>query len=307
MYASLNTTIEITPSREQINTWIKKFVPEIDLFFISKKELVAFEDHLNEVLVIPRNEFFNHSSYKQIQFINSYLYWNISSQANFVIVAHASWINELPEQKKRELFAIQIKMGRGLIFPLTLFTDTVLIPKEYILREKTEEYVVIQHDMWNKLPYELKENSIKAYAQLWDKWFCNEIPEQTPLHISKYANQFSVVSGSNCLSATLFAITGQEWMINEWVHPETFVNALKRNHYSFINDDKIGTGDVVAWVNEDDVIQHASYHIGNNLFFNKEGQTFFNPWKVIHLDELKSEWGEYKVKVYRKWKANKNS
>lgn len=48
------------------------------------------------------------------------------------------------------------------------------------------------------------------------------------------------------------------------------------------------------------VIKHASYHIGNNLFFNKNGQTFFNPWKVTHLDQLNKEWNQYKMIVYRK-------
>ena len=59
--------------------------------------------------------------------------------------------------------------------------------------------------------------------------------------------------------------------------------------------------DVVAWVNEEEVIQHAAYCIDGQLFFNKNGQTFFNPWKIVHYDELKKEWEKYTPRVYRKW------
>lgn len=304
MNTSLTTTIEIEPAKEQIAVWTKKFVPENDLFFISKNDLRIFEEYLSHVFVIPRKEFFNHSTYNQIQFVNSYLYWNISAEVEYVIVAPPSWITYLPKQKKKELFKIQIRLARGLIFSLSLFPEIDSIPEEYMVVDNQEQYVVIQCHMWNTLPHHVKEQAIKAYAQLWDHWTCYEVPVEAPIHIKTFANSFPILSGSNCLSATLFAITGQEWMAREWVHPATFINGLKQADYSFINDDNLGIGDVIAWVNEEDVIQHACYHIGNDLFFNKNGQTFFNPWKVVHWDELNREWSTYKRKVYRKRKIN---
>ncbi len=123
--------------------------------------------------------------------------------------------------------------------------------------------------------------------------------EKTPIYIRKYANKFPIESGSNCLSATLYAITGQDWIIHEWVHPNTFLNGLKRADFFQISD-VIEKGDIITWVNESGVIQHAAYHIENNLFFNKNGQTFFNPWKITDLNKLNEEWGQYKLNVYRK-------
>ncbi|WP_313894423.1 hypothetical protein [Psychrobacillus sp.] len=292
-------TIEIVPTKEQVNTWINAFVPDKDLFFIEETQLMGFEDYLKEVLVMPTEEFFNHSSYNQIQLVNSYEYWNISSKANYIIVAPASWLTNLPVEKRKELLTIQVKVGRGLIFSSSLFSSAIGIPKEYIVVENEEEFVVIQYNMWNNLPYTIKENVMKAYAALWDNWTCCKVPEQTPLHIRKYANQFSIVSGSNCLSATLFAVTVQDWIISEWVHPKTFKSGLERANYFFINDE-IMEGDVIVWIDTNEVIQHASYHIGDNLFFNKNGQTFFNPWKVTHWDEIKDKWNQYDMQVYRK-------
>jgi len=156
-----------------------------------------------------REEFFKHPSYKQIQSVNSYMYWKISSKAQFVIVAKPDWVTNLPEQKKRDIVYIQYKMNRGLILPLSLLTSASSISPEYIVEENDEKFFVIQRSIWDSLSYQIKERAILAYAQQWDDWFCIDLPEQTPIHIKKYANKFPMESGSNCLSATLFAITEQ--------------------------------------------------------------------------------------------------
>lgn len=291
--------IEIQPTQEQIEIWIQKHVPEKDMFFIEEQDLATFAEYIDETLVIPRKEFVQHSTYNTIQFINSFTTWRISKKAQFIIVSQPSWITNLPEHKRRELLGIQVKVERGLIFPLSLFSSVNDIPKEYIIEDNEENVVVIQSEMWRKLPCSIKENAMIAYAGEWDDWACYEVPEQAPLHLKRYANSFSTVSGSNCLATVLYAITEQDWIINEWVHPETFEFGLKKASYSFINDE-LRAGDVVAWVNDDETIVHASYHIGNQLFFNKEGQTYFNPWKIVNLDHLTDEWNEFQMRVYRK-------
>ncbi len=119
-----------------------------------------------------------HSSYKQIQMVNSYMYWNISSKAQYVIVAHPDWIINLSESKRREILNIQYKMRRGLILPLSFFGPESSIFQEYIVEVNEEKDFVIQHSIWNKLSYEMKESAIIAYAQLWDDWVGNSIPRK---------------------------------------------------------------------------------------------------------------------------------
>ena len=292
-------TVYMSPTKEQVRNWIENFVPKIDLFFVHEDDLAMLTEHLNEVLVVPRKEFFEHNSYNQIQFVNSYMYWCISKDVKYVIVGEPNWITKIPKQIQRELLFKQYKVGRGLVFPLSILPSSSSIPEEYIFEDKGEKLLIIQRNMWNELPFEVKESAIQAYAQLWDDWNCCEIPEQTPMHIKKYANKFASVQGSNCCAATLFAITGQDWIIGEWVYPDTLSDGLARANF-FETDDEIQPGDVITWVDGDDHIQHASYHIKNNYFFNKNGQTFFNPWKIIHWDRLIEEWSQYKTKVYRK-------
>ncbi len=291
--------VRMSPTNEQISRWIEDFVPQKDLFFVEEKDLTMLAAYLCEVLVVPREEFFSHSSYKQIQLVNSYMYWNISSEAQFVIVAKPDWITKLPEKKRREILIVQYKMRRGLILPLSFFTFASSIPPAYIVEQNSEKFFVIQHSIWNRLSYQIKERAILAYAQLWDDWSGFDPPEQTPIHIKKYANTFPRESGSNCFSAALFAITEQDWMIDEWVHPRTFLNGLERANFSLKNDG-IEKGDIITWVNEEGEIKHAAYHIDHHLFFNKNGQTFFNPWKITDIHTLNEEWYQYKMMVYRK-------
>lgn len=291
---------EIQPSKDQIDHWIKAYVPEKDLFYLREKDLITFENHLHNVLIIPKEEFFEHASYKQIQLVNSYEYWNLSKEVEFIIVATPDWFINLSVQKKMILNSIQLEVGRGLVFPVSLRSNRDSIPEENIVEADGKSYVVLQSDMWKTLPNSIKETLIKEYASQWDKWTCYDFSKRLPFHLKKYANTFPLDAGSNCLSATLFAISQQEWIIYEWVHPKTFVQGLKRCHYSIKNKEELYAGDVVTWENTDGIIQHASYHIGDNLFFNKNGQTFFNPWKVVDWSELKEEWSNYSITIYRK-------
>ncbi len=295
--------IQLHPTREQIASWISAYVPEKDFFFMKEEDLSYFKNYLNETLVIPRDEFFNHATYRKIQLANSYEYWNISKEVEIVLVAQSDWINKLEPKEKEKLLLLQVEVGRGLSVSTKLITDLSIIPKENIVKKDEELHVVIQHDMWNKLPITSREQIIKSYALEWDSWNSIELPTGVPRHIKKYVNTFSTDAGANCFAATLYAIStspiNQEWIIHEWIHQQTFIKGIENAGYVKTYDE-FQDGDVVTWVNEVGIIQHASYCLGNNLFFNKNGQTFFNPWKIVHWDTLKEEWKRYSVQSYRK-------
>jgi hypothetical protein len=289
--------IQISPKKDQVKVWVESYVPDKDFFFLREQDMNLFEDVLTEILLVPSGEFFNNNTYNQIQLVNSYEYWNISKEAIYVIVAPPLWVTQLPIQKQKDLFNIQVEVHRGLILPLTLFSNSDVFPNEYIVGNN----LVLQSQMWKRIPYEEKASALMKYAPEWDGWSGIEVPEEASPLIKKFANSFSTTSGSNCLAATLSAVTNQEWMIFEWVHQETFKHGLKHAEYDLVNED-ICAGDVVTWVNSDGIIQHASYSIGNHLFFNKNGQTFFNPWKIVSWEELEKTWKDYTIQVYRKAK-----
>ena len=83
-------------------------------------------------------------------------------------------------QTKKALFHIQHKVGRGLIFPITYFSETEAIPEDYVIHEADEQFVMIQHDMWMKLPDKYKEEVLNTYAQLWDDWTSTKLQQLCP-------------------------------------------------------------------------------------------------------------------------------
>ncbi|VDG99756.1 Uncharacterised protein [Lysinibacillus sphaericus] len=244
------------------------------------------------------------------------MYWTLSNRINYIIVAKASWISGLPLHLRKRILEVQLEMGTGLTLPASLFQSTGNIPTEYIVKRNSninkyfnenitaneEKFVVFRSNMWNELPRTIKSNIVKSYAMKIDEWTTSNIPEKTPAHLKAYANTFSTTAGSNCLASTLFAITGEDWILDEWVHPDTFLKGLFINNYLMV-DDEIQEGDVVTWVNSNNIVQHASYHIENDIYFNKSGQTLFEPLKITKLDQINRTWGEYEINVYRKNKG----
>ncbi|WP_128100934.1 hypothetical protein [Paenibacillus sp. DCT19] len=292
--------IMVEPSAERIGRWIDAYVPNKDLFFLREEHLIKLEMHLNDVLIFPSKEFFRHSSYNQIQLVNSFEYWKIDKEIKYVLVADPNWLCSLSSEMQKWINHIQLTVHRGLILPISLLSTPYTFPEEYLVKDHEEEYVVLHSKLWSKLPYEVKVDLLKGYAKKWDDWNGYALDDSIPLHLQRYANTFPAEGGGNCLAATLFAVSQQEWILNEWVHPETFAEGLKRANYVMRDTEELRTGDVVVWMDANDIVQHASYHMGQDLFFNKDGQTFFNPWKVIDWKALKLEWASYTYKVYRK-------
>ncbi|MFC5602834.1 hypothetical protein [Sporosarcina koreensis] len=297
----MDTTI--SPTQQQLDHWIEKYIPEKDLFFLRTNDLSSFQNDLLGTLVLPRSEFFNHSSYNGIQMVNSYMYWMVSKEAEFIIVAQPEWIGSLPADKRNELFTLQYELGRGLVGPISLLSDQYSFPKDYVLEMNGEKLGVLQKEMWMKLSTSIKEEIVRKTAQQYDEWTSLQPPASMPTHLVTYANTFSTEPGANCLAATLFAISSEpsleEWIIHEWIHGDTFMQKLTQALFTKV-EDRFSAGDAVVWSDEHSNVQHAAYCIDGQLFFNKNGQTFFNPWKVVDWMELEEEWKRYTPSVYRK-------
>lgn len=59
---------------------------------------------LSNVLVMPKDEFYEHSVYQQPDYVNSYEYWNIKN-AQYVIVAESDWIELLDAEQRQFILA----------------------------------------------------------------------------------------------------------------------------------------------------------------------------------------------------------
>jgi len=101
----------------------------------------------------------------------------------------------------------------------------------------------------------------------------------------------------------LFAISKgkQKWFIYEWIHQNTFLEKLNQYHYEEFLEE-LHQGNIVIWKDENSIIQHAAYYIGEELYFNKHGQTMFNPWKILSKEQLYKEWEHLTLVKYRQYK-----
>ncbi|QOS78516.1 hypothetical protein JNUCC31_28040 [Paenibacillus sp. JNUCC31] len=288
--------MKIKPDEKVLFSWMNCYVPEKDLFFLSKEHLDYGID-FTDVLLMPKEEFYNHSTYRQVNYVNGYEYWNIKN-ADFVIIAEKEWIETIPKDMKRFLLNAQLQMGRGLVFPLSVVDDLADIPDSYLM----DGHVVLQRFMWEKLDKSCKAQILTTVVyEWWDKGECEKPPESLPDFLKPHANSFAHSQGANCLAAVLFAISNgkQEWFIYEWLHQKTFLEKLKLYHYEELITEDLHQGDVVTWTDENGIIQHAAYHLGEELYFNKDGQTIFNPWKILSKEQLYREWGHLTIIKYR--------
>ncbi len=228
--------MQITPTTDQLHLWMKQLVPDKDLFFLKEENVRTFHEELKEALIVPKDEFFAHSSYTRLEYLNSYMYWTVSKEAAYVIIAPPKWIGSRTRQTRKALLELQAELSTGLLLPTAILPSLNFIPSDAIVKvtgsasryyaehfnRDTDEFAVIRAAMWHSLDEAGKEAIIRAYAQMIDGWEAEVIPETAPAHIRKYANRFPDDPGSNCLSAALFAISEQEGMLREWVHPRPF-------------------------------------------------------------------------------------
>jgi hypothetical protein len=86
-----------------------------------------------------------------------------------------------------------------------------------------------------------------------------------------------------------------------WVHGDSFIRGLKMNRYKLtpVSLDTLLPKDVLVWKNENNLVQHASYYLGSGYFFNKDGQSFFNPWQLVSIHTLYNTWSKERIEVFR--------
>ncbi|WP_078394303.1 hypothetical protein [Shouchella patagoniensis] len=261
----------VRPTSTTLAAWAQHFVPKQDFFFLNKRDLPPFIPYIKDVLIIPRQEFHNHPASADVQLASCFAFWQISKQADNVILANPSWLENMPFQQRKQLLSLQHAYSRGLVLSLSYFREAC-IDEEFIVSDS----VVIQAAMWERQTLDQKQAILFQYAQEWDNWICDTIPKKLPDHLLGVVNTFPEKSGANCLAAVLFAISAIEWILSEWVHPGTFFTYLKTAAYVAIEDTP-QQDDVTIWTNANEDIPHAAYCVTAQLFFNKNGQTPFNP------------------------------
>ena len=308
-----NVNKRIHLSQGKLEKWEESFVPESDLFFFREQDQHLIKEIGINCLIFSREEFMWHPKYAAIAYASSYSFWTLAEDIKTVVVLPHRVFPTLKDSTKIEILQIQKQVGRGLIFEARKFEGILrepakkqLEPYEFVSNDR--QYIAIQKEIWTQLPKSLKSDLLNRIALDHDTPGITDpyVPQESVT--SSYVITYPIEHDANSLSSTLYAAASisagvkLDWIMKEWVHPVTFINGLKQIGYKEapLSIDAVYPHDILIWKDDQERIVHASFHLDRQYFFNKNGQNFFNPWKVVHMRELEDQWGKHTVHVYRK-------
>ncbi|MFD1445114.1 hypothetical protein [Oceanobacillus profundus] len=150
----------IKPTKKVLLSWMVSYVPERDLFFLSKEHLNKID--FTDVLLMPIGEFYSHNTYQQLNYVNSYEYWNIKN-AQYVIIAEKEWIEKISKKEQQLILNLQVQCERGLVLPVKFIDEIDKVPSDYVLNG----HVIIQRSMWEGLDESFKEQLLTTMVYEW--------------------------------------------------------------------------------------------------------------------------------------------
>lgn len=244
---------------------------------------------------MPREALGTHPTLSEIHYINAYCRWQRSPETQQILLAGRGWITRLHEDERSRVLAMQVDLDRGLVYPRSRFDS---IPPT-LERYGVGDTLVLGGSIWSELPDDLRRQFVLRESLAWDDHACFRLPADAPDHLHGMANTFIDVHGANCLSTTAFCFTGEPQVIRRWMFQPEFAGLFERSGYRPSLAATAGSGDVVTFA-QDGTIQHATFCVGPNRYLNKNGQTMFNPIKVVDQAMLDEAWADHDRVIYRR-------
>lgn len=285
------TSFRIQPSADTLTHWADNLLPDLDVWFWDETDLVP---HASRCLVISRADYLRHPEFQDIRYVNAYLHWQIPPEVTRMIVSGPGWISTVSGPDRNRILGKQVNLKRGLVFPESWFRDLPGTPEPFVV----DDSVVLCHAAWSQLPDESRRAVLLSEQQRWDDVDCLPVPPGTPDHIRSVTNAFGYHEGANCLGITAYCVTGEDWMRRHWMYQPEFRNLLTRCGYRPASDQSPVAGDIVTF-EADDRLVHAAYRVKTDRFLNKNGQSRFNPIRIVDWQCLEADWREATHKTYR--------
>lgn len=273
-----------------LDHWAGRLLPDLDVWYWDDS---APGVDLRGCMVLQREEYLAHSTFQDIRHVNAWLHWQMPSDVRRMIIAGPDWILRLDPGERDRLLRKQVGLKRGLVMPLA-YLDT--IPHQ-IHPFIAGDVVVLCHAAWNVLSPESRRTMLRHEQRRWDDLTCFPPPADLPPHISAIANTFGTVEGANCFGTTAYCASGEDWMRDHWMFQAPFLDIISQYQYRPSH----GTpeaGDIVTFSTED-MIVHAAYCVGQDRFLNKNGQSRFNPVRIIDWTSLSADWDHMPYRLWR--------
>lgn len=288
-------THRIQPSDETLTHWAHTLLPDLDVWFWDGSDLVS---NATRCLVMSREDYLRHPTFREIRYVNAYLHWRIPPEVTRVIVSGPAWITSIAPPDRQRILGKQVELQRGLVLPRAWFGDFPDALESFVIHEQ----VVLCHAAWRSVPEKGRRTALLAEQRRWDDVDCFPIPTDMPAHIRAIANTFRRRDGANCLGVTAYCITSEDWMRHHWMFQPEFHDLITRHGYRPVAQEPPASGDVVAF-EADGRIVHAAFCVGDDRFLNKNGQSRFNPVRVVDWASLAAGWQTATWVTYRQVRA----
>jgi hypothetical protein len=297
-----------------LEKWDDKYLPSYDLIYL-EDDLIGLPE---DILVMPLNELKANPSLYTIDVTTTFSPWNLEDSVKFVAVIPNDRFDSLGKDLEQRMLELQHDLCRDNLHEikeLNRFIDEldesernrcIVTLEQMTFYVKGEAWVAFRRNHWQKLPWEFRKKILVEMAESYNgegiqqRMDANAYAERA--FIQSYVDQFPSESGPNCFATALAAITenriSADWIIQQWIHSETFIMGIQQRGYEKINENTdwkqidLKADDIIVWVNKERLPIHASAALSEVDVFNKDGQTMFNPWLIRNFHELAGYWDE---------------
>ncbi|MGX1264364.1 hypothetical protein RKD55_002168 [Rossellomorea marisflavi] len=274
---------------QTLEQWKALILPEKDWFFFMDDECFSYGEM--DVLV---------KTHLSLDVKTSYLTWSLP-EGVFVKKMHPGEFEELSFEARQRIAEIQWELGRGLVFDHEEMGEWFGEHVPSIYRCAGKNLVLLTKALWYSLEEHQKEGFLRSYNRMWvddrPQWigaaasFKAFMHREHP-HLIPFLDVFPDRNGANCLAAVAFAIDAS-CDVYHWMQVEDF------NHL-MAGRKEVGdmiSKDVLVWRDLEGDVIHACYVLNKDFVFNKHGQTMFNPWQLLTVEQVIISWG--KPVIYR--------
>ncbi len=283
---------QVVPTPEMIRLWADELIPGgIDIWYWDDSPL---DLDTTGCQIMSQKAYRSDPTFNEIRFMNAYCEWLMPVEATHVIVSDRSWIETLPAADRQRVLQKQVGLKRGLVFSAAWFGGLPVQLQEFVV----EDQVVLGQAVWADLPPTVQHRALLAEQRRWDDVDCYPIPDNAPAHVQAIANTFSPHEGTNCYAITAYGATADSALLARWltVSPIELVAPLG---YRQVPGSEPGPDDIVTFERQGNIV-HAAYCIDDDRFLNKNGQSRFNPIRIVDWSMLATDWPDLTVLIWRR-------
>ncbi|NCN40938.1 C40 family peptidase [bacterium] len=284
--------MRIVPSDSDLKSWCKCAPTSGDLIFL--KSSIASLSNAIEVPILPASEIKEQGLTGPWTLNNRSWYGYSLSQANLCTWRPSGKIEQLSPDLQSELRAVQ-----------TLIGVPVIIDQEWVTSHK-----------WSTLSSSEKIKTLRKWiitneVHFYEGYSFDDLPLQAQFELTKIGfedqlNRFAPFSGPNCFATVASALNGntdRETAL-KWMHWPELEQHLTKNLFERSDSNTPQSGDVLIFSKENNPV-HAAIYLGENFYFEKPGQDFYEPYRVAKLSDWQDEWEDHSLCIWKKFDSAK--